>query len=63
MCVPLAKTQCKTEKYKRRKTSVTQETAYYLHHVIQTVEDVLPSLLGLNAHLHFMLCWCLENIN
>lgn len=26
-----------------------------LHHVIQTVEYVLPGLLGLDAHLHFML--------
>lgn len=33
----------------------------YLHHVIQTVEDVLPGLLGFDAHLHFMLCWGLEN--
>lgn len=37
--------------------------AIYLHHVIQTVEDILPSLLGLDAHLHFMLCWSLENGN
>lgn len=31
------------------------ENAAYLHHVIQAVEDVLPGLLGLDAHLHFML--------
>ncbi len=39
---------------------VMREIAIYLHHVIQTVEDVLPGLLGLDAHLHFMLCWGLE---
>lgn len=35
----------------------------YLHHVIQTVENILPGLLGLDAHLHFMLCWGLESGN
>ena len=31
-----------------------------LHHVIQTVEDVLPRLLGLDPHLRLMFCGCLE---
>lgn len=31
------------------------EDAAYLHHVIQAVKDVLPGLLGLDAHLHLML--------
>ena len=31
----------------------------YLHHVIQTVKDVLPGFLRFDAHLHLMLCWSL----
>ena len=27
-----------------------------LHHVVQTVEDVLPCLFGLDPHLGFMFC-------
>ena len=27
-----------------------------LHHVVQTVEDVLPCLFGLDPHLRFMFC-------
>lgn len=37
-----------------------REIAIYLHHVIQAVEYILPGLLGLDAHLHLMLCWGLE---
>lgn len=32
-----------------------QDIAIYLHHVIKAVENILPGLLGLDAHLHFML--------
>lgn len=42
---------------------IFKETATYLHHVIQTVKDILPGLLGLDAHLHFMLSWGLKNEN
>lgn len=40
---------------------VIPEIAIYLHHVIQAVEYILPCLLGLDSHLHFMLCWGLES--
>lgn len=32
-----------------------------LHHVIQAIENVLSGLLGLDSHLHLMLCWSLES--